>query len=210
MSFFHDNWNTIQYLIPIFYILIVCTISSIFSKNITANRNKKNDKSRPRDRHDISDTQEKKFNIDDKIRDLKLDAEKCNTPETFVQHSRIQRQIIKLQREANKLGEIIKEEGGALTEAELDRTRIDDLKKSGSNNKLLVAFGLSVLLSRLPCIFNIDKEKVFPLEKFMGSDSEVREIDGKTHYAWEFHLTLFFAFLTVRFSTRMGRLFGWE
>ena len=75
---------------------------------------------------------------------------------------------------------------------------------------MLVAFGLSILLGRIPCIFNIDKEKVYPLEKFMGSDSEVREIDGKTHYAWEFHLTLFFAFLTVRFSTRLGTLFGFE
>ena len=75
---------------------------------------------------------------------------------------------------------------------------------------MLVAFILSVVLSRFPCIFNIDKEKVFPLEKFMGSDSQVREVDGKTHYAWEFHLTLFFAFLTVRFSTRLGRLFGLE
>lgn len=210
MTFLEQHWGIIQYLIPIFYILIVCTISSIFSKNIAKGRKAKKDSSRPRDRHDISETQEKKFDIDDKIRDLKIDAAKLNTPDTFVQHSKIQRQIIKLQREADKLGKIISEEGGALTEAELDRNRMDDLKKSGSNNKLLVAFGLSVLLSRFPCVFNIDKQKVYPLEKFMGSDSQVREIGGKAHYAWEFHLTLFFAFLTVRFSTRMGRLFGLE
>lgn len=120
------------------------------------------------------------------------------------------REIVKLRREAKRLSEIIASEGGVLTEAELDRSRLEDLKKSGSNNKMLVAFVLSLLLSRYGCSFNINKSNVFPLELFMGGDSQVREIDGKSHYVWDFHLTLFFAFLTVRFSTRLGRLLGIE
>lgn len=210
MNFINDNWETIQYLIPVFYIIVVCGVSLKFSKNIIQNQKNKGDKSRPRDRHTITETQEKKFDIDDKILELGREAENFNTPDTFVQHSKIQRQIIKLRREAAQLSKTIQQEGGVLTEGELEQNRLEGLKKSGSNNKMLVAIGLSLLLSRLSCVFNIDKEKVFPLEKFMGSDSQVTEIDGKTHYAWEFHLTLFFAFLTVRFSTRFARLFGLE
>jgi hypothetical protein len=120
------------------------------------------------------------------------------------------REIIKLRREAKRLSDIITQEGGVLTESELDRDRFDDLKKSGSNNKMLVAFVLTLLLSKYGCSFNINRENVYPLELFMGGDSQVREIDGKSHYAWNFHVTLFFAFLTVRFSTRIGRLLGLE
>jgi hypothetical protein len=55
MSLFSENWNTIQYLIPIFYILVVCAVSIIFSKNISNNADKKKDGTKARDRHDISE-----------------------------------------------------------------------------------------------------------------------------------------------------------
>jgi uncharacterized protein YlxW (UPF0749 family) len=124
MNFVNNNWETIEYLIPVFYILIVSTVSIIFSKNIQNNHNRKNDKSRPRDRHDISETQEQKFDLDDKIRDLNIEAAKYNTPETFVKHSKIQRQVIKLQRQANKLAEQITQDGGIAQESELDKSRL--------------------------------------------------------------------------------------
>ena len=211
MNYISENWKQIQYAIPVFYIVVVCAVSAVFSKNLTKAKSKTQEsRERLRDKHKISQAQDDKFNIDDKIMELSKEVSRLNTPETFVQQSKVAREIIKLRREAKRLSEIIIQEGGVLTEVELDKSRLEDLKKSGSNNKMLVAFALSILLSKYGCSFNINRSNVFPLELFMGGDSQVRELDGKTHYAWDFHLTLFFAFLTVRFSTRLGRLFGLE
>jgi len=209
MGFVSENWDKIQYLIPVFYIVVVCAVSAIFSKNLTKSKSKSTSgEGRLRDRHKITEAQSQKFDIDDKISELSKEAVRLNTPETFVQQSKVTREIIKLRREAKRLSDIIAQEGGVLTEAELEKNRFEDLKKSGSNNKMLVAFGLCLVLSKYGCSFNVNRSNVYPLELFMGGDSQVREIDGKSHYAWDFHLTLFFAFLTVRFSTRLGRLFG--
>lgn len=184
----------LEYLVPILYIIVITAISQYFAYRIQRS------KVEAKENNHLSDSQRKKFEIDSKIRELQIEAEKLNSPETFVKHSVLTRKIVKLQRESMKVEEVIRQEGGEINpELALDNT-LKDLKKSGSNNKLLVALILSWILSRYECVYDFDADSLYPIELFLGKKDD----QGR----WKFCTTFFFAFLVVRFSTRVDRLFG--
>lgn len=86
MKFVTENWEKIQYVIPVFYIVVVCAVSAIFSRNLSKPKASSGGaKGRLRDKHNITDAQGQKFDIDDKIAELSKEAARLNTPETFVQ-----------------------------------------------------------------------------------------------------------------------------
>lgn len=182
------------YLVPVSYIIVITTVSQYFAYRIQRS------KVEAKEETNLSDSQRKKFEIDTRIRELQVEADKLNSPDTFVKHSVLTRKIVKLQRDSMKLEEKIREEGGEVNpEIAMDKS-LKELKKSGSNNKLLVALILSWVLSRYECVYDFNADSLYPIELFLGKKND----DGK----WKFCTTFFFAFLVVRFSTRLDRLVG--
>ena len=185
---------TIEYLIPLAYVTVVTAVSLFFGQRIK-NARSENLKAAPK-----TDIQQKKFELDQQIRDAQIEAQKYNTPDQLVKHSILTRKIIKMQRAANKLEQEIKEKGLAATYEEELAKNVGEIKRSASNNKMLVAGILSFVMSRFPVHFNIDADKLYPIELLLGEKIE----DG----TWRFATTFFFSFLVVRFSTRIATLFG--
>ena len=81
----------LEYLLPILYILIVVSLSYYFEI-----LDKKAPRSSPTPRTDL---EVKKFNMQEQIKKLSQEAEQFNTPDTFVQHAKLQRMVNKKTKE---------------------------------------------------------------------------------------------------------------
>lgn len=191
--------TTYFYLIPIIYVLTITAISQYFALRIKKQKEEEKNK-----KDDSTSLEIKRNTLKSKISEMQIEANRINTPENLVKHSVLTRKITKLKREFLKLEEEIKKEEKLEGENGSNQERIngslEDLKKSGSNNKLLVALVFSWLLSYFKVIYDFQADSLYPIEYVLGEKMP----DGR----WRFCTTFFFAFLVVRFSTRMDRLFG--
>ena len=180
----------LEYLLPLTYILIVVALSYYIEV-----LDKKSPRSSPTPRTDL---EVKKFNIQQEIKKLSKEADRYNTPDTFVKHAKLQRMVNKKTKELGKIGKEIEEAGGDLDLADRLTESTDSLFASIARNKMLVAIALSFAFSFVHVDFKIDPDHLYPLELLIGTKV------GKD--TWRFTTNFFFSFMIVRFSNRLSFL----
>ena len=145
------------------------------------------------------------FEAGREIEAMDKEAQRLNHPDTFVEHSKIKRQMLKLEKIRDKLRAEVQETeqtfgGPAQASDAILKTKFKEIRKNATRNKILIAVGLTFLFDRLT-VFQFDADQLFPLEYLIGSQDKLSR--------FIFRPSIFFAFLLVRFSNRLGTIADW-
>src|SRR3990167_115332 len=188
----------LDYLFPILYIIVIAAVTFWFESTDSAEQIQP-----PTPVQNLTAVERELYDLEDKVKTLSAKAASLNHPDSLVEHTKTTRQLLKAEKERDKLRVQVKEQinelGGNDRASEASvKQKFKDIKKNASRNKLLIAIVLSYLLDRT-ARFAFDADQLFPLEYLIGNkDPE----DG--HYV--FRPTFFFCFLVVRLSNRLQTL----
>ena len=190
----------LDYLFPIIYIVVVVIISFVLDQ-------KSNSLDQPNRTpvEQMNQAERALYDINQKMAHLRKEATRLNSPDTFVEHSKVNRQIMKLEKDQERaklaLQEHVQEMGGQdNARQQVMKFKMSEIRKNATRNKLIIAFVLSFVFDRT-AHFAFDADQLFPLEYFIGKKEE----DG----TFSFRLTWLFTFFLIRFSNRLITTVEW-
>ncbi len=184
-----------EHLYPLLYCSIVLAVSFLFDSKFGEEPAADGDP----EVHKLSGKQRELFDLEESVRQLAREAQKLNHPDTFVEHSKLQRQVLKLEKQRDKLKLEVAEQKEALGGAEevqhkQVREKFRDIKNNATRNKLLIALVLSFVFDKA-AHFSFDADQLFPLGALIG--------EQQTDHSFVFRPSFLFVFFLVRFSNRL-------
>lgn len=193
------NIHMMEYIYPLLYISIVCGISSLLDSKFGDDEGKNKEEENKSGISQLNGKEAELRDVEESIKNMSKEAERVNHPDTFVEYSKLKRQVLKLEKEREKLRVEVnkqKEELGGREEVNHLRVRekFKDMKQNATRNKLLVSLVLSFVFDTVTH-FAFDADQLFPLSMFIGNQ--------ESNHLYSFRPSLVFAFFLVRFSNRL-------
>lgn len=185
-----------EYLYPLVYCGTVLAVSFLFESKFGEDPSAAGGDS---DITQLTGKERELFDVDEAIKNLTKEAEKLNHPDSFVEHSKLQRQVLKLEKQREKLKLEVSQQKEALGGADevshkKVREKFRDIKNNATRNKLLIALVLSFVFDRA-AHFSFDSDQLFPLGALIG--------EQESDHRYVFRPSFLFVFFLVRFSNRL-------